>query len=157
MYYRFLLQVFNMEDRIIIIMENAENAITSVEYMFVEKAEKQEKTINDDQGYLMGFINLFSKDDNSNSFKTLLHDELNFSVKSNDYFKNKEVDLNDYKFALVDNDKNFQIFEQIDDKFYQALKESLRNLLIGGKNFNIEEFKHLEMFNSWYDNYSNRS
>jgi len=138
-------------------MENAESPLAKVEYIFVEKAKKQEKSINDDQGYLMGFINVFSKDDNFNSFKSLLHDELNFSVKSHNYFKNKEVDLNDYKFALVDNDKNFQTFEEIDKTFYQALKESLRNLLIVGKKFNIEEFKHLEIFDSWYENYSNRS
>ena len=138
-------------------MENAESPLAKVEFLFVEKAEKQEKTINDDQGYLMGFINLFSKNDNYSSFKTLLHDELNFSVNSQDYFKNKEVDLNDYKFALVDNEKKILTFELINEIFYQALKASLRNLLIVGKKFNIEEFKHLEIFNNWYDNYSNRS
>jgi len=138
-------------------MENSESPLAKVEYIFVEKAEKQEKTINDDQGYLMGFINFFSKNNNYNSFKTLLHKELNFSVKSHDYFKNQEVDLNDYKFALVDNERNIQTFEEIDESFYNELKASLRNLLIIGKNFKAEEFKHLEIFDDWYENYSNRS
>jgi hypothetical protein len=138
-------------------MDNSESPLAKVEYIFVEKAEKQEKTINDEQGYLMGFINLFSKDDNFTAFKMLVHNELNFSIKNQDYFKNKEVDLNDYKFALVDNDRKFLTFEQIDEPFYKALKDSLRNLLIVGKIFNIEEFKHLEIFDDWYENYSNRS
>ncbi len=137
-------------------MENSESPLAKVEYMFVEKVKKQVKTINDDQGYLMGFINVFSKSDNFNSFKTLLHEELNFSVKSYDYFNIKEVALDEYKFGLVDNEKNIQTFEKIDETFYQALKASLRNLLIIGKNFNIEEFKHLEIFDSWYESCSNR-
>ena len=137
-------------------MENFENPDAKVEYIFIERVEKQEKTINDEQGYLIGFINLFFKEVDYKAFKTLVQDQLNLAVKHSDYFQNKEINLNDYKFVLVDNEKNFQIFDSIDELFYQALIASLRNLLIVGNNFDIDEFKYHDIFYDWYENYSNR-
>lgn len=137
-------------------MENLENPDAKVEYLFVERVEKQEKAINDEQGYLIGFINLFFNKIDYKAFKILLQDQLNLAVKHSDYFQNKEINLDDYRFALVDNEKNFQIFDNIDDVFYQALIASLRNLLIVGNNFDIEEFKYHDIFYDWYENYSNR-
>ena len=138
-------------------MKNFENPDAKVEYLFVEKVENQEKTINDEQGYLIGFINLFFKEVDYKAFKTLVHDQLNLAVKHSDYFQNKEINLDDYQFVLVDNEKNFQIFETIDEPFYEAFVASLRNLLIVGKNFDNVEFKYHDIFYDWYENYSNRS
>ncbi len=137
-------------------MENLEGPDAKVEYLFVERVEKQEKIINDEQGYLIGFINLFFKEIDYKAFKTLVQDQLNLAVKHSDYFQNKDINLDDYKFALVDNEKNFKIFETIDKPFYEMLMESLRNLLIVGKNFDIAEFKYHEIFYDWFENYSNR-
>ena len=142
------------------ILENYVEPDASVEYIFIEKVEKQINPINDDQGYIMAFINLFFtgefKNDDAISFKNILEDELNFSVKDSDFFQNKSVDLTDYKFGLVDNEKNVTVFEVCDEKFYEALKASLRNLMIVGKNFDFERFKHHDIFNEWFDTYSNR-
>ena len=69
--------------------ENLDNYIEhdiTIEYIFIERAEKQVKPINDDQGYLMGFLNMFIsgkfKNDNLRAFKTRVLDELNYSVKT---------------------------------------------------------------------------
>jgi len=137
-------------------MENFESPDAKVEYLFIERVEKQEKTINDEQGYLIGFINLFFKEVDYKSFKILIQDQLNLAVKYSDYFQNREINLDDYKFALVDNENNYQIFDVIDEFFYEALVASLRNLMIEGKNFDIEEFKYHDIFYDWYENYSNR-
>ncbi len=142
------------------IEENYLTPDATVEYLFVEKAEMQLKPINDDQGYIMGFISLFFtgdfKNDDVESFTSLLLDELNLSVQDSDLFRTVSVNLKDYKFALVDNDKKITAFEVLDLHFYDALKASLRNLLIVGKNFDIEAFKHDDIFNEWYDEYTNR-
>ena len=66
-----------MPNRDRILEKNVEPDIT-VEYIFIERAEKQVKPINDDQGYLMGFINIFIsgrfKNDNVLAFKTQILD-----------------------------------------------------------------------------------
>ncbi|MFX1596487.1 MAG: hypothetical protein ACFFBK_10550, partial [Promethearchaeota archaeon] len=63
----------------------------TIEYIFIEKADKQIKPINNDQGYLMGFFNLFItgtfKNDNLNDFKTMLLNELNYSLRTYDHYK----------------------------------------------------------------------
>ncbi len=141
------------------ILDNYIKADATVEYFFVEKADVQKSAINDDQGYIMGFINLFFtgdfKNDDPASFKNIMEDELNYSIHDSKYFKNKKVDFKDYKFVLIDNEKNITEFGEIDNLFYETLKNSLRNLLIVGKNFDVEKFKHHEIFNEWFDNYSN--
>ena len=83
-------------------------------------------------------------------------DELNFSVSDSDYFMNKSVHLDDYKFFLIDNDKNATEFAVMDEAFYEAMMKSLRNLVIVGKNFDLEPFKHHEIFLEWFEKYSNR-
>ncbi|MFX1470285.1 MAG: hypothetical protein ACFFB8_16710 [Promethearchaeota archaeon] len=133
----------------------------TIEYIFIEKADKQIKPINNDQGYLMGFFNLFItgtfKNDNLNDFKTMLLNELNYSVRTYDHFKSEKIDLDDYKFGLIDNDKNVTEFNEMDEEFFQALLASLRNLMIVGKNFNIEKFKFHEIFDRWFDKYTTRA
>ncbi|MFW9896117.1 MAG: hypothetical protein ACFFD7_09970 [Candidatus Thorarchaeota archaeon] len=142
------------------ILENYIEPDAVIQYIFVEKAEKQIKPINDNQGYQMGFFNLFIsgrfKNDNLIVFKTQLLDELNYSVKTYEHFKSEAIDLNEYKFGLVNNDRIVTEFTRIDDAFFKALMNSLRNLIIVGTNFDIEKFKTHEIFYQWFDNYTNR-
>jgi len=142
------------------ILENYVEPDITIEYIFIERAEKQVKPINDDQGYLMGFINVFIsgefKNDNVLAFKTQLLNELNYSVKTYDHFKSEAIDLNEYKFGLVNNDRIVTEFTIMNEAFFKALMESLRNLMIVGANFNIEKFKAHELFNQWFNNYTNR-
>ncbi len=143
------------------IMDNIVDPDIVVEYLFVEKAEKQIKPINDDQGYLYAFINIFLggrfSNDDVTTIRNQILNELNYCVKTYDSFQSNKVDFNDYKFGLVDNDKNITIFEEFDEEFYEALKASLRNLAIVGKNFDLEKFKNHDLFSEWFEKYSNRS
>ncbi|MFW9948866.1 MAG: hypothetical protein ACFFKA_01915 [Candidatus Thorarchaeota archaeon] len=131
-----------------------------VQYLFIERAEKQIKPINDDQGYQMGYFNILIsgtfKNDNLLAFKTLLLDELKFSVKEYEVFKAESINLNEYKFGLVDNDRNIKEFNDMDESFFKALIDSLRNLIIVGNNFDVEKFKTHEIFNRWFDEFTNR-
>ena len=142
------------------IIENYVEPDIIVEYIFIEKADKQIKPINDDQGYQIGFFNLFIsgqfRNDDLTAFKGLLLEELNYSIKTYENFKSESLDLNDYKFALVDNYKNIREFDVMYELFFEALIESIRNLIIVGKNFNLEKFKHHEIFNEWFEKYSNK-
>jgi len=142
------------------IIENYIEPDITIEYIFIEKAEKQIKPINDDQGYLMGFLNLFIsgqlKNDNLEAFKDFIVNELNYSLKTYEHFKSENVDLNYYKFGLVDNEKNIKEFDIMDDEFFNALISSHRNLMLVGKNFDLEKFKHHKIFHEWFDKYSNR-
>lgn len=148
-----------MPDQDKVLEKNVEPDFT-VEYIFIERAEKQVKPINDDQGYLMGFFNVFIsgefKNNNVLAFKTQLLNELNYSVKTYDHFKSEAIDLSEYKFGLVNNDRIVTEFTIMNEAFFKALMESLRNLMIVGANFNIEKFKAHEIFNQWFDNYTNR-
>ena len=141
-------------------LENYVEPDISIQYIFIERAEKQVKPINDDQGYLMGFFNVFIsgefKNDNVLAFKTQLLNELNYSVKTYDHFKSEAIDLSEYKFGLVNNDRIVTEFTIMNEAFFKALMDSLRNLMIVGANFNIEKFKTHEIFNQWFDNYTNR-
>ncbi len=141
-------------------LENYVEPDISIQYIFIERAKKQVKPINDDQGYLMGFFNVFIsgefKNDNVLAFKTQLLNELNYSVKTYDHFKLEAIDLSEYKFGLVNNDRIVTEFTIMNEAFFKALMESLRNLMIVGANFSIEKFKTHEIFNQWFDNYTNR-
>ncbi len=145
------------KDRII---KNYISPDATVEYLLIEKTDNQYKVINDDQGYQMGFFNLFftgtAKNYELATFKKELTEELNYSVKTYDTFKNNNFILKDYKFGFVDNDKNIKVFHEMDGRFFEYLRISLRNLLIVGKNFDIENFKHHKIFNHWFDEYTNR-
>ena len=142
------------------ILENYVEPDISIQYIFIERAEKQVKPINDDQGYLMGFFNVFIsgefKNDNVLAFKPQLLNELNYSVKTYDHFKSEAIDLSEYKFGLVNNDRIVTEFTIMNEAFFKALMESIRNLMIVGANFNIEKFKTHELFNQWFENYTNR-
>ena len=87
---------------------------------------------------------------------TQLLDELNYSVKTYDHFKSETIDLNEYKFGLIDNDRNVTEFKLMNEKFFGALMDSLRNLMIVGNNFNIDKFKYHDIFNLWFNNYTNK-
>jgi len=155
-FYNFIHGIFDEEK----MMDNIVEPDAIVEYLFVEKAETQLKAINDDQGYIMAYMNIFFSGEFTNNtlkaFKTLLLDELIFSLNDLNYFKNKSVDLDDYKFFLIDNDKNSTEFAVMDEKFFESLIKSMRNLVIVGKNFDLEKFKHHEIFEEWFEKYSNR-
>ena len=142
------------------IIENYVEPDIIVEYIFIEKADKQIKPINDDQGYQIGFFDLFIsgqfKNNNLTAFKDLLLDEINYSVKTYDHFKSEKVDLKDYKFGIVDNEKNVKEFDLMDEEFFNTLISSIRNLMIVGKNFNIEKFKEHQLFDKWFNKFSNR-
>jgi len=142
------------------ILENVVEPDVVVEFIFIERAEKQIKPINDDQGYQMGFFNVFIsgkfKNDNLLDFKTQLLNELNYSVKTYDHFNSEAIDLNEYKFGLVDNDRIVSEFKIMDEAFFKALMDSLRNLMIVGANFNIEKFKTHVIFYTWFDKYTNK-
>lgn len=131
-----------------------------VQYIFIERVEEQISPINDDQGYQMGYLNIFFsgpfKNDNLLAFKTQILDELNYSIINYEHFKSKFVDLNEYKFGLVNNDKEVTEFNRMSEAFFKVLMDSLRNLMIVGKNFNIEKFKSHDIFNLWFDRYTNR-
>ena len=130
-----------------------------LKFLLIEKAEEQIKTINDDQAYLCGRINLFLYGPFHNmrygAIKSYVPYEIEDSMKKNDSFMTKKFQEEDYKFALIEKDKSFNEFEEIDYKFYVAFLDSLKNLLIAGKNFDIEEFTHHEIFNEWFDNHAN--
>jgi hypothetical protein len=71
--------------------------------------------------------------------------------------KAKSVDFADYKFYLIDNEKNATKFAVLDEAFFDALLASLRNLVIVGENFDLEAFKEHTLFHEWFDKYNNRS
>ena len=143
------------------ILENYKEPDIIVEYLFVEKADRQIKVINDDQGYIMGniFLNFTGDfaDANLSGFKRQLHEELNFALQNLYNSKEKSVVFVDYKFFLIDNEKNATKFAVLDDAFFDALLASLRNLVIVGENFDLEAFKEHSLFHEWFDKYSNRS
>ncbi|MDD1778747.1 MAG: hypothetical protein LUQ65_11330 [Candidatus Helarchaeota archaeon] len=96
-------------------------------------------------------------DANLSGFKRQLHEDLNFSLQNLYNSKEKSVDFADYKFYLIDNDKNATEFAVLDDVFFDALLTSLRNVVIVGKNFDLGAFKEHSLFHEWFDKYSNRS
>jgi hypothetical protein len=108
----------------------------------------------------MGYFNVFFsgtfKNDNFLSFKTQLIYELNYSVKTYDHFKSEIVDLNCYNLGLLDNNRNFSEFKVMKEAFFKDLINSLRNLTIVGINFTIEKFMSHDIFNRWFENYTNR-
>jgi len=155
-FYRYVHRLFDEEK----ILENYVEPDAAVEYLFVEKADWQKKVINDNQGYIMAaiYLNFDGEFANANlpAFKALLQEELNFSLQDSDYFTEKSVDFADYKFYLIDNDKKATDFAVMDDVFFDALMASLRNLVIVGKNFDLEAFKEHSIFREWFDKWSNK-
>lgn len=148
-------------------MPNNDNAIKNnvkpdavIEYIFIERAEEQIKPFNNDQGYLMGFFNIFFsgtfKNNNLIVFKNQLINELNYSLKTYDHFKSKSFNMSLYKFGLIDSERNITEFTEMSESFFKELIASLRNLMIVGNNFDIENFKRHHIFNQWFDTYTNK-
>jgi len=156
-FYKFVYNLFDKDK----ILDNYREPDATIEYLFVEKAEQQIKVINDDQAYIMAFEGIFFtgelENNNLTAFKTSLQEELNFSLQELKNSKNESVDFDDYRFYLVDNDKNTIEFSVMDETFYEALMASLRNLVIVGKNFDLESFKQHPIFLEWFDKYSNKT
>ncbi|NHJ20226.1 MAG: hypothetical protein EAX91_04720 [Candidatus Lokiarchaeota archaeon] len=141
-------------------LENYVEPDAVIEYIFIERAEEQNKPINDDQGYIMGFFNIFFSGTFKNNylaeFKNQILNELNYSLKTYDHFKSKAIDMTLYKFGLVDNERNITEFTEMSESFFKELIASLRNLMIVGNNFDIENFKRHHIFNQWFDTYTNK-
>ncbi len=142
-------------------MKNYVDADAAVEYLFVEKADKQVKVINDVQGYIMGYQNLYLSGPHANitweKFRAEFLEELDWSVQNEPYFTGKPLNIADYKFALIDNEQNSTEFTILDERFFDALMESLRNLVIVGENFDLESFKQHQIFQEWFNNHTNRA
>ncbi|MFX0070795.1 MAG: hypothetical protein ACFFAO_06870 [Candidatus Hermodarchaeota archaeon] len=142
------------------IFENYVEPDATIEYFFLEKSEEHVRCVDNNRGYLYGFINIsFSgefKNDNVTSFRELIEDELNFCIKENEYFVSENIDFNDYKFGIVDNYENITEYEIMDEIFFSDLIKSLRNLLIVGKNYDWEEIKRHNIFHEWFEKYTNR-
>ena len=149
------------EDLIEEILKKAKKADVTVEYLFIEKAEVQEKVINDDQAYTMAFINFFldkgEHRDNFTYFKELLRDELNFTINSYDHFNITEVNLEGYKYGIVDKKKKIKEYSTLNRKCFNELIKTSRNLLIVGTNFDIEKFKAHEIFTEWFQKFCNKT
>jgi hypothetical protein len=105
------------------------------------------------------YINFTGPFENNNltAFKKFLQEELICSLQDLKNFTDKSINFDDYKFYLVDNDKNTIEFAVMDEIFYEALIASLRNLVIVGKNFDFEAFKDHRIFLEWFDKYSNKT
>jgi hypothetical protein len=142
------------------ILRNFEEPEKTIEYLFIEKAKKQKDVLNKDQGYLYAYNGLYKSDaakgDELETLKAALLKELNYCVKSYKNFHIKSVDFNEYKFGLVDIEKNITVFEQFDSIFFKALKESLGNLIITGKNFDLIGFKTHKVYAEWVQKYQNK-
>ena len=154
--------MFTLEDEDLIeeILKKAKKADLTVEYLFIEKAKIQEKVINDDQAYTMAFINFFldkgEKRDSFIYFKELLNDELNFTIKSYDYFNIDNLNFEEYKYGIVDKKKKIKEYSSLNRKCFNELINTSRNLLIVGNNFDIEKFKEHEIFNEWFQKFCNK-
>jgi len=142
------------------LLKNVRTSDLTVEYLFIENAEKQIKPINDDQGYVMGFINFFFDEGPSRDlltyFQTTLLDELTYTAKYEEYFKKKSVNLDEYKFGIVDEMMNVKEYPILNSSCFAELLTSSKNLLIAGKNFSFDEFKAHEIFKVWFEKYCNK-
>ncbi len=134
-------------------LDNYIEPIATVEYLFIEWADKQVKVLNDDQGWLSGYFNIFNKgtdaNDNLTAFKNLVIKELNYILKEYENFNEKEFVHNNYVFYLVENGQFAKEFAQLDELFYAALRSSSHNLMIVGKNFDVQAFSDNEIFHTW--------
>jgi hypothetical protein len=142
------------------ILANYKEPDINIEYMFIEKAPEQVKVINDDQAYMYLHYAImlngkFSNDNVERVRKDIL-EELNYCVKTYDYFTSEKIDLGEYKLGIVDDDMNIAEHDAFDDHFYEALKASTRNFAIYGRNFDIHAFTHHDIFTKWFEKYTNR-
>jgi hypothetical protein len=127
--------------------------IATVEYLFIERVDKQVKYINDNQGWISGFFKIFNRgkdtNDNLSAFKSLVVQELNYILNEYENFNEREFVLENYVFYLVEKGTFAKEFAQFDDSFYAALRSSSHNLMIVGKNFDVQAFSEHEIFRTW--------
>ncbi len=139
------------------VRENYIEPVATVEYLFIERADEQVKPLNDDQGWISGYFNIFSSgkdaNDNLNDFKKLVVSELNYILNEYENFNEKEFIPEKHVFYLVENGKFVKEFIQIDDVFYTALRASSHNLMIVGTNFDVQAFSEHEIFRTWVKEY----
>ncbi len=139
------------------VRENYIEPVATVEYLFIERADEQVKPLNDYQGWISGYFNIFSSgkdaNDNLNDFKKLVVSELNYILNEYENFNEKEFIPEKYVFYLVENGKFVKEFIQIDDVFYTALRASSHNLMIVGTNFDVQAFSEHEIFRTWVKEY----
>ncbi len=131
--------------------------IATVEYLFIERADEQVKPINDDQGWLSGYFNIFNSgkdaNDNLNDFKKLVVSELDYILKEYENFTEKTFILEKYVFYLVEKGQFAKEFSTFDELFYAALRSSSHNLMIVGNNFDVQAFSDHEIFRTWIKEY----
>ncbi|OLS14828.1 MAG: hypothetical protein RBG13Loki_1587 [Promethearchaeota archaeon CR_4] len=139
--------------------ENYVKMEATVEYLFIEYREMQEKPINSDQAWICGFINIFRNSEDFNDdiadFKKMLVEEFGYIVLTYDYFTRKTFSLEQYKFILVEEGKITREFQQSNEEFYDALRSSSHNLMIVGKNFDAQAFTQHRIFRGWVEEYCN--
>ncbi len=140
------------------VRENYIEPVATVEYLFIEHADKQFTLINQDQGWISGYFNIFgngSQDFNDNwvEFKKLVVSELNYILAEYQNFNEKAFNPEKYLFYLVENGKFAKEFPNFDEIFYSALRSSSHNLMIVGKNFDVQAFADHEIFRTWVKEY----
>ncbi len=140
------------------VRENYIEPVATVEYLFVEHADKQLTLINQDQGWISGYFNIFGKgsqdfNDNWTEFEKLVVSELNYIVAEYENFNEKAFDPEKYVFYLVENGKFAKEFPNFDEVLYTALRSSSHNLMIVGKNFDVQAFADHEIFRTWVKEY----
>jgi hypothetical protein len=136
------------------IVSNYREPDATVQYLFVEKVDEQHQPLNDDQGYMSGYINLFSTGEWRNAdaahFQALLRDEIVYSVMTYEYFTNRSVDFAECKFAIVLDATHLKEAKAIDQPFFEALMSSTRRLLVAGDNFDFHAFSSHRIFTEWH-------
>ncbi len=132
-------------------------AVATIEYLFIEHADKQANPINANQGWISGYFNIFNsgKDFNDNwvEFKKLVVSELNYILTEYENFTEKAFDPENYVCYLVENGKFAKEFPNFDENFYKTLRSSSHNLMIVGKNFDVQAFADHEIFRTWVKEY----
>jgi hypothetical protein len=129
----------------------------TVEYLFVEYAERQVAPINDDQGWQCGFMDVpksdFEAPDSFAVFRDFLLDELNYCAKTCEQFKRKSVQPTDYRFAVVDANGRTTTSTALDAKLMKALRQGARGLMIIGRNMDLHAFQGTDVFRNWFETY----
>jgi len=137
-----------------------DGADRKVQFLLIENVEEQIKPINDDQANHIGSLNLFYSRSFANASLSIFKDfalyEFEEIMKKNDSFKSKKFQEEDYKFALVDINKEITEYDAFDEVFFEVFMDSLMNIMIVGKNFDIEKFKQHVIFIEWFDNKANK-
>ena len=124
-----------------------------LEYFFVDKDFDQEDPVKYKKGTFYDSIDLFFTGKNKNAdlatFRNLLPLKVRARADELIYFEDRAIDLRDYKYGVIDEDKKITEFDSIDENFFNALKKTLK-LIIFGKDFDLERFKTHKVFEDFY-------